>query len=209
MASAGTLLSDLDGNGGGEDGDYVQKILSDMNIPTGGGMRPAPPPMQAHAPPPQQGYQQEPNSLQHIVADNRIPTAHMIGNEHPTSADFAAAMSGMPGGQRGHGVADMAGSVGTVGPTMQGTMPGFDSAYATPSKNMYGTIVSEIKIPAMVAILFFIFSLPPIRVLVAHYMPSLIRPTGEFHITGLLAVSLMVGGTFWVMQRVVAPLLSI
>ena len=46
MAAAGTLLSDLDGSGGGGDGDLVQKILSDMNIPSGGsggGGRPVPP----------------------------------------------------------------------------------------------------------------------------------------------------------------------
>jgi hypothetical protein len=43
MAAAGTLLADLDTQGGGGDGDLVQKILSDMNIPTGEQRRPAPP----------------------------------------------------------------------------------------------------------------------------------------------------------------------
>jgi hypothetical protein len=40
-------------------------------------------------------------------------------------------------------------------------------------------------------------------------MPRLIQPTGEFHITGLLLAAAIVGATFWVLQRVIAPLLSL
>jgi len=200
MASAGTLLSDLDGSGGG-DGDLVQKILSDMNIPTqDAGMRapPQPMPVQRHE---NQGYEQEPNTNQHITMDSRIPTSHMIGNEHPTQAEFAAAMIGM--GSSNQGVA-MSGA----GMQMPG-MPGMQAPASEPTKNLYTYIVNEIKIPFVVAILFFIFSLPPIRIILSHYMPSLIRPTGEFHISGLLVISLTMGATFWLMHRVIAPLLSL
>jgi len=204
MAAAGTLLSDLDGGGGGQDGDLVQKILADMNVPSGGpqggapGGRPVPPPMPAQMP---MQHQQMAGSMQQMTMDRQIPTSHMIGNEHPTPADFAAAMVGM-GGQRAD-VAAMAAPVMHTGAPIPGTV------YEPPSKNLYGRIVEEVKVPFVVALLFFVFSLPPIRVLVGHYMPRLLQPTGEFHITGLLLASAIVGATFWVLQRVIAPLLSL
>jgi hypothetical protein len=164
-----------------------------------------------------QGYEQEPNTNQHITMDSRIPTSHMIGNEHPTQAEFAAAMIGM--GSSNQGVAmsgagmQMPGMQGMQMPGMQGMqMPGMSGMQAPasePTKNLYTYIVNEIKIPFVVAILFFIFSLPPIRIILSHYMPSLIRPTGEFHISGLLVISLTMGATFWLMHRVIAPLLSL
>ena len=217
MAAAGTLLSDLDGSGTvGGDGDLVQKILSDMNIPsdssqgTGAFRGSSPPPLPAQTP---QSYNQMAGSTQPMTMDSRIPTSHMIGNEHPTPADFAAAMVGSrvdPGAMYGN--ASASASAGHAYPQQQGQgqpIPGSMPYDATPSKNIYGTILGEIKIPAIVALLFFVFSLPPVRVLVAHYMPSLIKATGEFHITGLLVISMMVGITFWILQRIIAPLLSL
>jgi len=205
MAAAGTLLADLDGQSGGGDGDLVQKILSDMNIPTGQAQgRAAPPPLPAQTP----VYQQQmASSTSHMNMDSRVPTSHMIGNEHPSPADFAAAMGshaemGMPqvpsyGQGQGQGQAM---------PHMQ-QMPNY--GYEQPSKNFYGKILEEMKVPFVVSMLFFLFSLPPIRVLLSHYMPSFIKQTGEFHTTGLLAVSALVGATFWILQRVIAPLLSL
>jgi hypothetical protein len=214
MAAAGTLLSDLDGSGTmGGDGDLVQKILSDMNIPsdssqgTGAFRGSAPPPLPAQTP---QSYNQMAGSTQPMTMDSRIPTSHMIGNEHPTPADFAAAMVGSrvdPGAMYGNASASAA--YPQQGQGQGQPIPGSMPYDATPSKNIYGTILGEIKIPAIVALLFFVFSLPPVRVLVAHYMPSLIKATGEFHITGLLVISMMVGITFWILQRIIAPLLSL
>jgi hypothetical protein len=208
MAAAGTLLADLDTQGGGGDGDLVQKILSDMNIPTGEQRRPAPPPLPAQTP----VYQQQmASSTQPIAMDSRIPTSHMIGNEHPTPADFAAAVgpmqgsySSMPMGQMPMGQMQM--PMGQMQmPMGQMQMPQYD----TPSKNIYSRVLEEMKVPLVVAILFFIFSLPPIRVLITHYIPSFVKQTGEFHTTGLLTVSALTGLTFWVLQRVIAPLLSL
>jgi hypothetical protein len=89
-----------------------------------------------------------------------------------------------------------------------GQMP-MAQGYETPSKNIYSRVLEELKVPLVVAILFFVFSLPPIRVLIAHYIPSFVKTTGEFHTTGLLTVSALTGLTFWVLQRVIAPLLSL
>jgi hypothetical protein len=203
MAAAGTLLADLDqGGGGGGDGDLVQKILSDMNIPTGSTQRSAPPPLPAQAP----IYQQQmASSTSHMNMDSRIPTSHMIGNEHPSPADFANAMGPSMGSMGG-----MPMPMGGMPMTQQMQMPGMAMpGQYEPSKNMYSKVLDEMKVPFVVAILFFLFSLPPIRVLLSHYIPSMIKQTGELQTTGLLAVSGVVGLTFWLLQRVIAPLLSL
>lgn len=219
MASgAGTLLADLDTQAGGGDGDLVQKILSDMNIPTGGGgeRRAAPPPLPAQTPIYQQ--QMSANSTQQLSMDSRIPQSHMIGNEHPTPADFASAIGPMPGlpsmasmpGLSSMPFAQQQQQHFPQNPYAQGGQnPQFAGGYEAPSKNLYGRVLEEMKVPFVVALLFFVFSLPPIRVLIAHYLPSLIKQTGEFQTTGLALVSLLTGVTFWVLQRVIAPLLSL
>jgi hypothetical protein len=214
MAAAGTLLADLDSQSGGGDGDLVQKILSDMNIPSAPvsqQQRPAPPPLPAQTP----VYQQQmASSTAQLSMDSRIPTSHMIGNEHPSPADFAAAMASPPQAQMyGQPMANpygqqMANPYGQPMPGMPG-MPGMPQGSQDVSKNLYGRVLDEMKVPFIVALLFFVFSLPPIRVLVSHYMPSFVKSTGEFQTTGLLAVSLLVGASFWVLQRVIAPLLSL
>ena len=208
MAAAGTLLADLDGQSGGSDGDLVQKILSDMNIPTSGGQRVAPPPLPAQTP----MYQQQiPSSTAHINMDSHIPTSHMIGNEHPSPADFAAAMNANQASSMGlSGMSGMSAMPGLSAMSGMSAMPGLPTNQGQlPSKNLYGKILDELKIPFVVSILFFLFSLPPIRILVSHYMPSFIKQTGEFNTLGLFAVSLLVGLTFWVLHRVIAPLLSL
>jgi len=131
----------------------------------------------------------------------------MIGNEHPSPADFASAMGSHTPGMQSMGMQGMGmQGMGMQGMQMQGMqMQGMQE----PSKNLYGRILEELKVPLVVAILFFVFSLPPIRVLISHYVPSFIKSTGELQTTGLLAVSGVVGATFWLLQRVIAPLLSL
>jgi hypothetical protein len=187
----------------------VQKILSDMNIPSGGisGGRPVPPPMQQQQMQMQQGgMNRDPGyatSTQNMTMDSRIPTSHMIGNEHPTPADFAAAMTGVASARPD--LASMSANYTQQQPSSGQAMPGFAVAKA----NIYGRIVQEIKVPFVVALLFFVFSLPPIRVLVSHYMRTMIKPTGELNMIGLAFISLVVGAVFWLLQRVIAPLLSL
>lgn len=193
MASAGTLLQDLESEGGGGgDSDLVQKILSDMNIPSApSGARPVPPPLPNHQP-----AQRSASGNSHITMDSNIPTSHIIGNEHPTPADFAAAITG----------------VGVPRDTEAAyTMPGtyVPSVHPPASKNLYGKVLDEIKVPLVVAFLFFLFSLAPVRILIAHYMPSFLKATGELSILGLGATALIVGLVFWLLQRVIAPLLSL
>jgi len=181
-----------------------------MNIPTSS-QRSAPPPLPAQAP-----YQQQMGgSTAQMSMDSQIPRSHMIGNEHPSPADFASAMGsshgmqgGMPMGMPMQGM-QMPGMQMPGMPGMPGMqMPGMAMSME-PSKNLYGRVLEELKVPLVVAILFFVFSLPPIRVLISHYVPSFIKSTGELQTTGLLAVSGVVAATFWLLQRVIAPLLSL
>lgn len=202
MAQAGTLLSDLDSQSGGNDGDLVQKILADMNQPSQRGP-PPPPPMPQQTP---SQYAQMPSTTIPMTMDSRIPTTHMIGNEHPTPADFAAAMHGM-NVQQGSpmGSQQYAAPIGM----MPGAQQPIPMTQQSTSKNIYGRILDEIKTPLLVAFLFLTFSLPPVRVLLAHYLPSILKPTGELTMLGLVGIAVTAGAIFWFLQRVIAPLLSL
>jgi hypothetical protein len=188
-----TLLSDLDSAGPSEDGDLVQKILSEMNG------SPAPPANQIINAP-------NPNTVAPRVMDSGPATAHIIGGSHPTPADFAAAMhqqnsmAAMPS-------MPMASQQAAWAPVAPSPMPG---AYAPkPQKSWITRISEEIKLPLFVVVLVFVFSLPVINVLFAHYLPSVVKPTGELTTIGLLIKSVAAGSSFWILQRVVVPLLSL
>ena len=209
MASSGTLLSDLDSNqGGGSDGDLVKKIFADMNV--GGGSNPI---MNNVG---QMITAPNPNSIAPMTMDSAPVTSHIIGKEHPTPADFAAAMHGVPRMNEGNIPPPMPGNMapqlmppGAWNPYLaqqpQQMMP-IDSGS---KKNMYARIADELKIPLLVTILVFVFSLPFLNVLFSHYIPSLLKPTGDLTTVGLLVKSVLAGTSFWVLQRVIAPLLSL
>jgi hypothetical protein len=205
MASAGTLLSELDagGNPNAQDSDIVEKILHDMNSGNGGnsvqmpgrGMAAPPPPLPSQGPP---GVPMGTSFPQ--AADPMTAQAHVIGKEHPTPGDFAAAMYGM------NRTPDAAlydnGGGGRQTSSEEYT-------YEEPTKkNLYARVLDEAKTPLIIAILFFVISLPAVNVLVAHYLPSLILPTGALNMIGLGAKALLAGIAFWILQRVVAPLLK-
>lgn len=208
MASSGTLLSDLGDGGGGGDNDLVKKIFADMNMgsqtntvmmPSGGSgsmiMSP------------------NPNTTQQMTMDNIPATSHIIGKDHPTAGDFAAAI---------HGVSrtDVAGMVPPPMPA-NGLMP--QGQYAPymgqqpqqmmmpqiPQKNLYARIADELKTPILVSILVFVFSLPFLNILLSHYAPMLLKPTGDLTSIGLLLKALTAGAMFWILQRVIAPLVSL
>lgn len=199
MAAAGTLLQDLDSTSGG-DNDLVQKILSDMNAPAAPGPRPIPPSMPAQTP---MAEQRMASGNSQFTMDSTIPTSHMIGNQHPSPADFAAAVAGARPQEPMYA---------TPYTTPVGVMPGSSSLEMPQKKGvswLSGFLLDELKTPLLVAILFFLFSLPPMRIVMSHYIPSIVKQTGEYSTTGLGMVSLILGATFWVLQRVVAPLLSL
>jgi hypothetical protein len=211
MASSGTLLSDLNGEAGaGGDSDLVKKIFADMNM--GGQANPLMMPSGAGG----SGsmiMSPNPNTTQQMTMDAVPATSHIIGKDHPTPGDFAAAMHGVPR-------AEVAGMVPPPMPA-NGLMPqGVYAPYAAqqpqqmmmpqiPQKNMYARIADELKTPILVSILVFVFSLPFLNILLSHYAPMLLKPTGDLTSIGLLLKALTAGAMFWILQRVIAPLVSL
>ncbi len=208
-----TLISDLGDAPAQGDNDFVQNILNEINVGSdggGGGMPPVQPPPAVggghaggmiHAP--------NPNTMGPRLTDNGPITAHMIGNSHPTPADFAQVI-----GQGGHG----GGAPGPM-PAPQGQWAGAAAAYQAPQQPTYvpppakkswlTRVADELRTASFVAILVFIFSLPVVNFLFAHYVPSMVKSTGELTLVGLLVKSLAAGAAFMVLQKVVVPLLSL
>jgi hypothetical protein len=119
----------------------------------------------------------------------------MIGNSQPTAADFAAAMHG---GNNGSSYAS----------ANEPLPPPPVRPYAM-RKSLVQRFTDEFKVPLMVAVLVFAFSLPVVNFLFAHYFPSMIMPTGQLTMVGLVLKSLVAGASFWVLQRVIVPLFSL
>jgi len=156
MATAGTLLSDLDGKAPvfSKDDDLVNKILADMNIPsqsnpimqpTMQSMQPTMQSMQSMQPMHQSGTGNRminapnPNSTYPMSSDPATATAHMIGKDYPTAADFAGLMP-----QYSHGGSHGGSSYEHVSPYMQQQQP---TLIETFKGNMYSDIISQIKQP--------------------------------------------------------------
>ncbi len=199
MSEAGTLLSNLDGMSRPTDGYLVDSILADMNQPSGTNpvMSNSPPPVGARMP--MQPTAPMPGNFP-TATDPAVPTAHMIGRDHPTEADFQRMMMAAQG----------AVPFQTAPQQMQPQQPLISTeAYVEPKKNTQGQIIDELKQPIIVAMIVFIMTLPAINLLVSHYAPQLLRPGGDFTTMGSVARALVGGALFWVLQRVIAPLLSI
>ena len=195
-----TLLSELDSSPP-KDGDLVDQILKEMNgnggqnaasfqhqQPSPASMMPANPGM-----PPVQMSNTMMNS--HVM-DNGPATAHMIGGSQPTPADFAAAMHGVP-------VAQPQAS----NPPVQHN-PDY-AAYRPSKRSLFQRFGEEFKIPILVSLIVFVFSLPVINFLFAHYLPSLVLPTGQLKMLGLAIKSAGAGVLFWLLQRIIVPLFSL
>jgi hypothetical protein len=201
MASSGTLLSDLGGGGNGPSGDedLVKRIFADMNGGGGGN---------------QMIMSPNPNTTAPMAMDSGPQTSHVIGKDHPTPGDFAAAMHQASRVQQTYQMPPPQGAGMPQGP-VQGQwgapyQPQQPQQYAEPpKKNIYAKVAEEIKIPIFVALLVFVFSLPFLNILFQHYIPSLVKPTGDLTTIGLLGKSVIAGATFWVLQRIVVPLISL
>jgi hypothetical protein len=184
-----TLLSDLDGSPpSGRDGDLVDQILNEMN--SGGGTLPPPAPSGFPGNPGVISSPSQNTVVNSHVMDSGPARAHMIGNSQPTAADFASAMQG-------------------------GYAPANDpppKPVAAPyklRKSLSQRLMDELKVPMLVAIIVFAFSLPVVNFLFAHYFPSMLLPTGQLTMVGLVLKSLVAGVSFWILQRVIVPLFSI
>lgn len=179
MATAGTLLSDLDSRPpvlNNKDDDLVNKILADMNIPMSGGNKIIQSP--------------NPNMTHPVAMDSAPATAHMIGKDYPTAADFANAMHAPNF---------------THAPYQQEMQP--PTIVMETKGNYYMDLVSQLKQPLLVAIIIFLVSLPALTVLVGYYMPSLLRLGGDLNMMGLAVRSVIGGFLFWFIQKILVPLM--
>ena len=193
MASAGTLLSDLDSKAPvmSKDDDLVNKILADMNIPSSSN------PIM-NSPPPPSGHgnrminSPNPNTTYPMATDPATANAHMIGKEYPSMADFANLAHAPSFSHGGSAYANVA-------PPLVDTTKG----------NLYADIMSQAKQPLLVAIIIFLVSLPIINVLIGHYLPSLLRMGGDLTTVGMVVKSLLGGFLFWFIQKVLVPLMTV
>lgn len=200
MSSSGTLLTDLETGGSNfeQDNDLIKRIMADVN--SGGGGQVLPPPAQAG----QMSVISSPNpntTIQHTL-DTQPATAHIIGRDHPSAGDFQDAIQnmGMP----------------TMSPVQSGQQPAqwypqqeAMPVYAPPSKKWGSVFFDELKLPIFVSIIVFIFSLPILNIIMSNYLPSMVKPSGDLTTLGLVLKSLLAGSTFWILQRIVVPLLSL
>jgi len=203
MASSGTLLSDLtDRVPVSKDDDLVGQIMAEMNRSPS----PANPVMSAPSglpQPPHSGmiYSPNPNQTHPAAMDPATATAHMIGKQYPTTADFANVM---------HAPSYYSGPNGMGSPYAQGPHGGHSAPPPLVQLESRSTseIIAQIKQPIMVAIIIFVVSLPIFNVLIGHYVPSLLRIGGDLTMAGMALKSLFGGALFWLLQRIVVPLLS-
>ena len=200
MASAGTLLSDLDGKPPvfNNDDDIVKKIMAEINQPSPSNpvmMHPMPTPAMNHAQ--MMPQQPNPNTTFHMSSDPSTATAHMIGKDYPTNADFANMMRGPMYPQ---------GSYGQMPPQMMGPAP---TLVDTLKGNMYTDLFIQMKQPIIVAIIVFLVSLPAINILIGHYLPSLLRVGGDLTTMGLMVKAGVAGFLFWFIQKVLVPLMMV
>jgi hypothetical protein len=179
MATAGTLLSDLDSRPpvlNNKDDDLVNKILADMNIPMSGGNKIIQSP--------------NPNMTHPVAMDPSTATAHMIGKDYPTAADFSNVMH-----------------------TPNFTHSPYQHEMQSPTivmetkGNYYMDIVAQMKQPLLVAIIVFIVSMPALNVLLGYYVPSLLRLGGDLNMMGLAVRSVIAGVLFWFIQKILVPLM--
>jgi hypothetical protein len=206
----GTPLSELGNDSSmGSDSDIVQQIMQDLNRPSqqnplSGGMAPPQQMMGAMPPAPsgRTGMMNAPNPnsyMQHAMDPQSGQGAHMIGNSRPTPADFAALM----------GQGYMPNAMANGANTTQNYGGGFDGQQQQQTGSKWMTwIFNELRIPIFVAIVFFLLNLPAANVMFAHVLPSLITSTGNFTVMGQLSKAAMAGVAFWLLHRVLAPLVG-
>ena len=200
MSSGGTLISDLDSltPAGDNDGDLVQKILADMNSPSERNPVVQPPPNPGMDVARRMISSPNPNTTMQHNIDPANPTAHLIGRDMPTAADFASMMSAT-GGYAGSGYAPAGLMAAPAAPILA----------APPRSNWYGEIAGQLRQPLLVAIIVFVVSLPVINVLIGFYLPGLLRAGGDLTTMGLVVKSLAAGALFWFIQRVLVPLMAV
>lgn len=186
------------------DGDLVKRILADLNAtespmnPVIQGGKPI-----AQAPPPGSNGRMisapNPNTTYPLAMDPATATAHMIGKDYPSAADFASMM----GGPAAYGGAMQAPPMNARPAPQQPVL-----AQLTNGKGWSADLIAQLKQPLFVALIVLFISLPVVNVMIGHYMPSLLRAGGDLTTLGLIVKSLVAGALYWAVVNVVVPLVA-
>jgi len=196
---SGTMLSDLgQGTPDNSDGDFVQRILADLNTSESASN----PVMNSMPPPAGNGRvinSPNPNTTYPLAMDPATATAHMIGKDFPTAGDFSTMMNQSSGAPYQQGQQQMGGGQQQAPPIL---------TQLTTGKGYFSDLIHQMRQPLLVAIIFFIVSLPVINVLIGHYLPSMLRAGGDLTTVGLLVKSLGAGAAYWVILNILVPLVS-
>ena len=200
------MLSDLhDAPPVAGDGDLVRKILADLNTnespsnPVMQGGRP----VAMQMPPGGNGRMissPNPNTTYPLAMDPATATAHMIGKDYPSAADFASMMGGP------------AAYTGPNQPVPMMARPAQQQpllAQLTGSgKGWSSDLMAQLKQPLFVALIVMVISLPVVNVMIGHYMPTLLRAGGDLTMMGQVVKALGAGALYWALTNVVAPLVA-
>jgi hypothetical protein len=186
------------------DGDLVKRILADLNAtespmnPVIQGGKPV-----ASMPPPGSNGRMisapNPNTTYPLAMDPATATAHMIGKDYPSAADFASMM----GGPAAYG--------GSMPPAQMNARPAAQQpvlAQLTNGKGWSADLIAQAKQPLFVALIVLFISLPVVNVMIGHYLPSLLRAGGDLTTMGLIVKSLFAGVLYWAVVNVVVPLVA-
>lgn len=74
---------------------------------------------------------------------------------------------------------------------------------------MFMEIFQQIKEPLIIALIVFVVSLPAFNVLIAYYVPSLLKVGGEMSTAGLGVKAVFGGFLFWFIRKVLVPLIAV
>jgi hypothetical protein len=139
--------------------------------------------------------------------DSGPPTAHIIGGQHPTSADFAQMLQSSTPGFAAAGNWDNSQGQGQSSSQQAQLAAQIASIQASQGKAWSAYLGDEMKTPILIAILVFVVNLPFLSILVAHYAPWMLKSSGDMNIYGQLSRALLVGALFWGSNRILLPLL--
>jgi hypothetical protein len=186
------------------DGDLVKRILADLNTtespmnPVMQGGKPV-----ASMPPPGSNGRMisapNPNTTYPLAMDPATATAHMIGKDYPSAADFASMM----GGPAAYGGAQPPAPMHARPAQQQPVL-----AQLTSGKGWSADLIAQAKQPLFVALIVMFISLPVVNVMIGHYMPSLLRAGGDLTTLGLIVKALGAGALYWAVVNVVVPLVA-
>jgi hypothetical protein len=195
MASAGTLLSDLEGKPPiAGDNDLVNLIYKDMNSSPEMEMRPG------------GAIQMMPSQQTHHAnqMDTVPATAHVIGGQHPTAGDFAKMLQSSAQGYSSGGDS-WAAAPNQM--SQQELMAHLSAMQNDKGKAWSGFLLDELKIPVLIAVLVFLTNMQFVNVLMAHYASWMLETSGNMNLYGQLFKSLSVAGLFWGVQKIIIPFL--